>query len=83
MNRLELIRTKLIEAFDPLELNLEDESHLHSGHAGARDGRGHFALTLKSSVFNGKTRLQQHQLIYQALGSLMHSDIHALRIKVK
>lgn len=80
MDRSELIREKLSLALQPSLLILEDESHLHKGHAGARDGRGHFALTISSDAFNGKSKLQQHQMIYKALGELMETEIHALRI---
>lgn len=82
MDRSELIREKLL-ALQPSLLILEDESYLHKGHAGARDGRGHFALTISSDAFNGKTKLQQHQMIYKTLGELMETEIHALRICVK
>ncbi len=63
------------------DLNIEDQSHLHAGHAGAKDGRGHYALTISADEFTGLRQLRCHQLIYQALGDMMQTDIHALAIK--
>lgn len=79
--RLEAIRACLIETMDPEMLEIEDESHLHAGHAGARDGRGHFRVMIVSGAFDGKSRLARHRLIYQALGKLMETEIHALSIQ--
>lgn len=79
--RTEKIRVSLTQALQPAHLQVEDESHLHAGHAGAQDGRGHFFVQIVSPAFNGKRALQRHRMIYQALGDLMQSDIHALRIE--
>ena len=78
-------RVKAIEAcleaeFSPSRLQVKDQSHLHAGHAGARDGMGHFAVTIVADAFEGKTRIQRHRMIYAALGTLMQTDIHALKI---
>ena len=64
----------------PSYLNVDDQSHLHVGHAGARDGRGHFHVTIISADFEGKNRLARHRMVYAALGELMQTDIHALGI---
>ncbi len=69
-----------LAVLEPLELEVEDESHLHVGHAGARDGRGHFRVRIVSNHFSGLRPLQQHRLVYDAVGSLMQTDIHALTI---
>jgi BolA protein len=53
---------------------------LHTGHAGAKDGRGHFAITIVAEAFDGLGRIESHRLVYAALGSLMTTDIHALSI---
>ncbi len=82
MNRTELIHKKLTEAFAPSTLEVVDEGHLHVGHPGTRDGRGHFAVSICAEAFAGKSKLQQHQMIYKALGEMMEQDIHALSIKV-
>lgn len=79
--RVESIRERLLDALDPELLEIADESHLHAGHAGARDGRGHFRVMIVSPAFAGQTRIQRHQLIYAALGELMQTDIHALSIQ--
>ena len=79
--RIETIRERLLDALAPELLEIEDESHLHAGHAGARDGRGHFRVTVVSQAFDGTSRIARHRLIYAALGTLMESDIHALTIQ--
>lgn len=62
------------------EILVKDQSHLHAGHAGAREGKGHFEVTIVSEQFNGLSRIERHRLVYKALGTFMASDIHALRI---
>lgn len=81
--RVETIEGLLRKAFDPAHLLVKDQSHLHAGHAGARDGRGHFDVTIESEAFRGKRPLACHRLVYDALGALMETDIHALRIHAK
>ncbi len=78
--RLAAIRSRLTLAIAPRLLEIADESHLHAGHAGARDGRGHFRVTIASERFRGLSRLAQHRLVYDALGDLMLTDIHAVSI---
>lgn len=79
--RVHEMRERLLDALEPELLEIEDESHLHVGHAGARDGRGHFRVTVVSEAFEGKPRIRRHRLIYEALGGLMDTDIHALTIQ--
>lgn len=79
--RLEEIQARLQRAFEPESLLVEDEGHLHVGHEGARDGRGHFRIMLVSRHFNGMGMLARHRAVYAALGELMQSDIHALAIE--
>ncbi len=78
--RLEEIRARLEKALQPETLQVEDEGHKHVGHEGAKDGRGHFHVLIVSDSFVGKLPLQRHRLVYQAMGELMQSDIHALAI---
>ena len=78
--RVAKIEKLLTDAFQPSHILVKDQSHLHAGHAGARDGRGHFDVTIVSNTFAGKRPLARHRLIYDALGTLMETDIHALRI---
>ena len=77
--RIDAIR-KALTALQPERLEIIDESHLHAGHLGAKSGKGHFKLLIRSPFLANKRRLQQHQMIYQCLGELMQSDIHALSI---
>jgi BolA family transcriptional regulator, general stress-responsive regulator len=81
--RVEAIRAALAAAFEPTELEVVDESHLHIGHEGARDGRGHFRVRVVSPAFEGRSMLQRHRAIYEALGPLMETDIHALAIRAE
>ncbi len=75
------IRTELEKSFQPTELLIKDQSHLHAGHEGAKDGKGHFDVTIVSDAFAGVNRVQRHRMVYDALGKLLETDIHALRIK--
>ena len=78
--RLVEMEARLRAALQPSELQLLDESHLHAGHAGALTGKGHFAVRIVSEQFRDKLPLARHRLVYAALGELMETDIHALRI---
>ena len=82
-DRQNQIRQCLEARFSPQELLVKDQSHLHAGHAGAKDGRGHFDVTIVAEEFTGKSRLERHRMVYGALGNLLESDIHALRIKAR
>ena len=82
-DRVESIREKIQAAFTPDQLDIIDESHLHAGHAGARDGKGHFNVSIISDQFAGKSLINRHKMIYEALSDLMETDIHALSIKAK
>lgn len=81
--RVEAIRTRLTAALAPVALDIEDESHRHAGHAGARDGRGHFRVRIVSTAFEGETAIARHRAVYAALGDLMQTDIHALAIDAR
>jgi BolA protein len=76
--RVALIRSRLEAAFSPDQLDVEDDSHRHIGHAGARDGRGHFNVRILSRRFAGKRTVERHRMVYAALGPMMQTDIHAL-----
>ena len=79
-DRISKIRARLTDALQPVDLEVVDESHLHKGHPGARDGRGHFRIRIISDKFTGLKLIQRHRLIYDAVGDLMETDIHALSI---
>jgi len=81
--RIANIRIRLQDAFDPDELEIIDDSHLHAGHAGARDGRGHFRVRIISERFRNVRPLQRHRMVFDALGSMMDTDIHALSVSAE
>jgi BolA protein len=81
--RIAQMQQRLKQALQPEVLEIADESHHHVGHAGSRDGRGHFRLHIVSSEFSGLSPLQRHRLVYAALGDLMQTDIHALAIEAE
>ena len=72
--RVKTIEDILSRDFAPERLLVKDQSHLHSGHAGARDGLGHFDVTIVSESFAGLNRIARHRLVYDALGDFMDSD---------
>jgi len=74
------IEDALRRALEPLTLEVIDDSHLHAGHAGAREGR-HFTVRVVSAAFRGHTRVARHRLVYDALAHLMPAGIHALAIE--
>lgn len=80
--RIERMRAAL-QALQPSHLEVIDESHKHAGHEGARDGRGHFALDIVSEAFAGLAPLARHRRVYQAMGEMMQTDIHALSIRAR
>jgi BolA protein len=74
-----LLEQLLRQALDPQELLIQDDSHLHAGHAGAAGG-GHFSVSVRSVKFVGLSRVQRHRLVYHAVFPLMQGRIHALAI---
>ena len=80
--RVERIREAL-SALQPVRLDVRDDSAKHAGHAGARDGRGHFSVVIVSAAFEGLSPIQRHKRVYAAMGTLMDTDVHALAISAK
>ena len=76
------IEAGLRAALNPLALDVQDDSHLHAGHAGAREGR-HFTVRITAERFNGLSRVARHRLIYDALQLLIPRGIHALAIEAR
>lgn len=76
--RIDKIKRSLA-LLSPSALTIEDKSYLHAGHEGAQRG-GHFVIHITSNAFTGKTPLQRHRMVYEALGTLMQTDIHAVNI---
>jgi len=80
--RVTAIRERLTAALQPELLEIHDDSAKHAGHASARGG-GHFIVNITSAAFEGKSLIQRHRLVYDALGDMMQSEIHALSIDAK
>lgn len=80
-HRLQLMH-ECLQQLTPTLVEIVDQSAHHAGHAGAQSGGGHYALTIASPQFTGKTTLMCHRLIYSALGDLMKHDVHALTIRI-
>jgi BolA protein len=73
------IEQVLRAALAPSAIEVDDDSHLHAGHAGAREGR-HYTVRLTSARFSGLSRVARHRLVYDSLGSLAEQGVHALAI---
>ena len=84
MTTKEIIINKLHEAFTPESLEVQDESHLHEGHAGHRPGgETHFRVYIVSQAFNGKSRIERHRMINATLASELAGSVHALALHAK
>jgi len=78
---IDLLRQRLA-VLQPESITIEDDSHRHAGHAGAREG-GHYQLQIVAQAFAGKSTIARHRMIYDAAGDLMRGRIHALSIRAK
>jgi BolA protein len=78
---IELLRQRLA-TLQPESISIDDDSHRHAGHAGAREG-GHYQLQIVAQVFAGKSTIARHRMIYDAAGDLMRGRIHALSIRAE
>lgn len=76
------VEAALQAALQPSALEVIDDSHLHAGHAGAREGR-HFTVRIRSARFTGLARVARHRLVYHALNGLIAQGIHALAIEAR
>ena len=81
--RLERIRQRLTDALHPSQLDLEDDSARHAGHAGAASGAGHFNARIVAEAFAGKRLLERHRMVYAALGEMMNTEIHAFSMECR
>lgn len=79
--RIELIRTRLAK-LNPRHLDVIDESDKHIGHPGSKSGGGHFAIIISAEIFENQPLLTCHRMIYEALGDLLPTEIHAISIKI-
>ncbi len=80
--RVERIKALLHERLHPVQLQIRDDSAAHAGHVGG-GGKGHFRVLIVSEEFSGKTLVQRHRLVHDALAPLLESDIHALVLSTK
>jgi len=76
------IEARLRAGLEPTLLKLQDDSHLHAGHAGAKEG-GHYSLSIVSARFSGLNRVARHRLVYHCLAELMQQGIHALAVDAR
>lgn len=83
MSRVERIRELLVQALNPIELEIIDDSHQHAGHAGAAGGAGHYTVRIVAEAFRGLRPIACHQRVYAALAELMGPEIHALSIQAR
>jgi BolA protein len=84
MTTRDIISNKLREAFSPESLEVQDESHLHEGHAGHRSGgETHFRVYIVSEAFKGKSRIERHRMINAALAAELAGSVHALALHAK
>jgi len=81
LDRRSRIEDTLKAALEAVHVEVIDESHLHAGHAGARDGGGHFRALVVSDRFEGHDRISRQRLVYAALADEMGSEIHALSME--
>ena len=79
--RAERIKSMLEQAFSSALVAVEDDSARHAGHVGARDGAGHFLVRIESEDFTGRSRLERHRLVYNALAEMLPGEIHAINIE--
>jgi BolA protein len=70
-----------LQALEPETIEVVDDSASHAGHVGARSGGGHYEVTIVSSKFAGKSRVERHRIVYELLGPLMQRQIHALALR--
>jgi BolA protein len=81
MRTADIITEKLTSAFSPQSLEVVDESHLHAGHAGSREGgQTHYRVYIVSNAFQGKSRVDRHRMINTALAAELAGSVHALAI---
>jgi BolA family transcriptional regulator, general stress-responsive regulator len=78
------IREKLLGTFQPTRLEVINESHLHAGHrASPGTGESHFRVMMVSAQFAGKSRLQRHRLVNEALAAELAGKVHALALELR
>lgn len=79
MNVMDTMRERLL-ALQPLAMDIIDDSAKHAGHEGAKSGGGHYRLSIVSPLFAGQRTIERHRMVYEALGTLMQREVHAMSI---
>jgi BolA protein len=79
--RAHAIEKALRERLEAQHVEVIDQSSLHEGHLGAQGGGGHFQVVVVSEQFRGLSRLAAQKIVYEALGELMETEIHALSMR--
>ncbi len=79
---IDILRERL-QVLDPVQLDIEDESHLHAGHAGSQGGASHFRATIVAESFSNQPMIAQHRLVYDLLRDLIPYPVHALALKTR
>jgi BolA protein len=82
MDRIQVIKQRLQQAFSPEKLEIIDDSEKHRGHAGSQGGAGHYTVIISADSLKDKSRIDAHREIYQVLNDLIPHEIHALQIKI-
>ncbi len=82
-DRIGRIYARLQDTFSPEHLEVFDDSHLHDGHVGAKEGKGHFRVHIIAKQFENTRPLDRHRLVFQALEEMMKTDIHALSVSAR
>jgi BolA family transcriptional regulator, general stress-responsive regulator len=77
-----LMRERLAP-LQPVTIEIEDESARHAGHEGAKGGGGHYRMRIVAAAFTGKSMLERHRMVYDALGEMMRREIHALTVRAQ
>ena len=81
MDRANRIEALLRDKLEARQIEVEDDSARHAGHAGARDGGGHFNVTIVSARFEGMNRVERHRAVYEAIEEMIPREIHALSVR--
>lgn len=81
MSTTDRIEARLREALAPAHLEILDDGAKHAGHTGAAGGGGHFSVVIVAGAFRGRSALERHRAVYQALGDLLEREVHALALQ--
>jgi len=84
MSVADSVHAKLTDAFEPVRLDVVDESHLHAGHAGARpEGETHFRVDIVAAAFDGVSRIERQRMVHRVLEDELGDRVHALALRTR